>query len=439
MASEKSTPLSEREMELLQLVATGATNQQIAKKLHISVNTVKVHLRNIFEKLGVESRTEATLVAIREGWVTLDRNAVIPEPAAVQPPPLARISLRQRVFLVLSAVIIFGLAFLPPLGSRLVQSQARSPFTEHPTASPLLIPDERATRWIAMPAMLTPRARLAGVYHEGKLYAIGGDTDTGVSAATEVYDLATNRWSALPDKPTPVSNVSAVVVAGRIWVPGGFLADGRITAVVEAFDVESGTWVPEPSLPEPICAYALAALDEDIYLFGGANNQGYLDVAYRFDSEAGEWQPLPRLPAPRAFAAAAPLNGRIYVVGGYDGKNESPACHVYDPAEERAGRPPWSTCASLSMGRGGLGLAVVGSTLYAVGGGWQNFLAYNEQYNPEEGRWSSFSTPVAGEWRNVAVASDSQRVYVFGGWSGRYLNTLQAYRAIVTVFLPITP
>ena len=59
--------LTEREIEILQRVATGASNRQIAQQLGISANTVKVHLRNIFEKLGVASRTEATLYAIQAG------------------------------------------------------------------------------------------------------------------------------------------------------------------------------------------------------------------------------------------------------------------------------------------------------------------------------------------------------------------------------------
>ncbi len=52
-------PLSDRELEVLQLMATGASNQDIAEALVIAVNTVKRHARNIFDKLGVENRTQA--------------------------------------------------------------------------------------------------------------------------------------------------------------------------------------------------------------------------------------------------------------------------------------------------------------------------------------------------------------------------------------------
>jgi len=52
-------PLSEREIEILQLIAEGLSNQEIGSKLYLSLNTVKVHTRNIYGKLGVNSRTQA--------------------------------------------------------------------------------------------------------------------------------------------------------------------------------------------------------------------------------------------------------------------------------------------------------------------------------------------------------------------------------------------
>jgi LuxR family maltose regulon positive regulatory protein len=52
-------PLSERELEVLRLVATGLTNQAIADRLFIAVSTVKSHTNSIYGKLGVRNRTQA--------------------------------------------------------------------------------------------------------------------------------------------------------------------------------------------------------------------------------------------------------------------------------------------------------------------------------------------------------------------------------------------
>ncbi len=69
-ADEKTNPhaprLTERELEVLQLVAQGLSNRRIADKLFISENTVKNHVRNMLEKLHVHSRMEAVLYAMRE-------------------------------------------------------------------------------------------------------------------------------------------------------------------------------------------------------------------------------------------------------------------------------------------------------------------------------------------------------------------------------------
>jgi LuxR family maltose regulon positive regulatory protein len=57
--SDLIEPLSERELEVLQLIAKGLTNQEVATRLYLSLHTVKVHARNIYGKLGVKNRTQA--------------------------------------------------------------------------------------------------------------------------------------------------------------------------------------------------------------------------------------------------------------------------------------------------------------------------------------------------------------------------------------------
>ena len=74
LASEVRSPgeserLTRRETDILRLVAAGLANKEIARQLSISEKTVKVHLNNVFGKLGVQSRTQAALHAIRAGLV----------------------------------------------------------------------------------------------------------------------------------------------------------------------------------------------------------------------------------------------------------------------------------------------------------------------------------------------------------------------------------
>jgi DNA-binding NarL/FixJ family response regulator len=61
--------LSERETEILVLVARGRSNHQIATEMHLAESTVKRHLANIYQKVGVGSRSEATRLALQEMWI----------------------------------------------------------------------------------------------------------------------------------------------------------------------------------------------------------------------------------------------------------------------------------------------------------------------------------------------------------------------------------
>jgi two-component system, NarL family, response regulator LiaR len=67
-----SVHITERDLEILRLASRGLTNREIAETLSISPRTVQVHLGNIFNKLGVNSRTAAVLHAVRAGWLPLE-------------------------------------------------------------------------------------------------------------------------------------------------------------------------------------------------------------------------------------------------------------------------------------------------------------------------------------------------------------------------------
>lgn len=64
--------LTEREVEVLRLIAKGAANKEIAAQLNISNSTVKTHIASIFQKLGANDRTEAVTLAIKKGIIRLE-------------------------------------------------------------------------------------------------------------------------------------------------------------------------------------------------------------------------------------------------------------------------------------------------------------------------------------------------------------------------------
>lgn len=72
-APQSPEPLTERETDVLRLLAQGQANKQIARSLQIGEQTVKTHVSNILSKLGVQSRTQAALHAVRVGLVPAEQ------------------------------------------------------------------------------------------------------------------------------------------------------------------------------------------------------------------------------------------------------------------------------------------------------------------------------------------------------------------------------
>ena len=437
----EQTALSEREMEILRLVATGASNQEIARNLTISVNTVKVHLRNIYEKLDVMSRTEATMVAVRQGWVQVPGQETpaktekeTPAPPVLPALPVLerwpRLSAVKRASLAVALVVALASLLFPSL----ISSKSNGSGNGNSLEQPFVISPSRpfTTRWHPLAQMPTSRAHLAVTAWGDLIYAIGGVGNEGVSGKVEAYDPKADTWASRRSKPTPVGFVSAGVIEDRIYVAGGVGSGGQIERVLEAYDPAHDTWEPRAPLPEGVASYGVAVLDGKLYLFGGWNGREYVASVYRYDPGANRWETLPPIDQPRAFLGAAVVGDHIYLVGGYDGTTEFDTCDTYDPATGTiAHKSP------MAQQRGDLAVIVVREYLYAIGGPMTGYLAFNERYDPRTDTWSRIETPIAGLWRGLGLAYSAPYLYAIGGWNGTNLSANEAYQPLFVV--PVNP
>ncbi len=345
------TRLSERETEILKLVATGLSNKEISQELLISVNTVKVHLRNIFSKLAVASRTEAAMWAVQNGVVatgmgresTPDTVELHRESVHIEPAPqfwYAGVPKRLRISLIAGGGLLLMLMLIGVGISLLVR-----PEPEVPAQSPEMISaaEFEESRWKRLADMPTARAGLAAVAFENHIYAITGEGVAGPVDANERYDPQTDTWETLTPKPIPVQDVHAGVIGGRIYIPGGQMVDGRMTAALEVYDPGSDSWYLGPDLPLALSGYAMETFEGKIFIFGGWEGEEVLDTVFIFDPDMGEWEIGPAMPTARAYAGAAEVGGKIYVIGGWDGDQVSGVNEVFLPNQDLIGKTAWST------------------------------------------------------------------------------------------------
>lgn len=453
-------PLSEREMEVARLLSTGATNAEIARDLVISPHTVKVHLRNIFEKLHVNSRTEASMLLIQRGWVIVPGVEVAsvevappepppppePLPLANLPTPVAR---WQLSYLLAALLISLGLVLLPNLVSLAQGPQDLLSDAGRPLSAPAGVRLE--PRWEARTPLQVPLSRLGMTALDARLYVVGGENSTGEAVDTvSVYDLASNEWNSAAPLPAPLANTAATTAGGKIFVAGGSSqnsAGGQpaLSTTLFVYDPKNDGWSEAATLPYPVAGAALVSDDTALYLIGGWDGRAMHDEIWRYplppsvlvqpkqgEETPAQWQLLGNLSSPRAFLGAAMVGGEIYIAGGYDGQRELDLAEVFTPATGERRQLP-----SLGSPRGGLALVYDGLGLYALGGGWTRSISTHERYDTTTNAWSNFPSPVRGEWRNLGAAAVEGHLYLAGGWSGSPLDTHLEYQSSFRALLPV--
>jgi DNA-binding CsgD family transcriptional regulator/N-acetylneuraminic acid mutarotase len=466
--AEPNEPLTERELEVVKLVASGASNKQIAASLFISENTVKVHLKNIFVKLEVENRARVAAIAQRNGWIDdpslasepasapaapdapvvtvvadepaivasavleatrqtspadapifAPRLAVRPTAVPVAPNPLPQPPLavwRRFAMVALALCALIGGVFAVRFDSNAARPRVIDDDIENPTSPKTT--DTLSRRWFARSALPAPRTRaVAFGVSADKIVLVGGAVDRAVNGSVLIYERARDRWRESAQKPTALRLGAGAQISDVIYMPGGLDANGAATAQFEVFDSAAERWLTLPPMPRAVSAHVVAVAGERIFVFGGRDGSERLNRdGYMFDPLRGNWFRVPGMPTPRAQAAAAVLDNKLYVIGGTDGERELTTCEYLDIKTNA-----WGTCKSMFIGRGAFGLAAVAGGLYAVGGGVTNaYIPFNERYDPATDRWLRFEIPAsrAGVWKNIAVASLPTEFYVIGGSTG---------------------
>jgi DNA-binding CsgD family transcriptional regulator len=442
MTEIEEKPLSEREVELIRLMATGVTNKEIARRLHISTNTVKVHLRNIFAKLGVTSRTEAAMYAVRTGLVEAGNDGageamaipgeVIVDGTSQDTPAAGGLSGWLPHWGGRLAVVLVVLVVLAGIAS-LVQRQRA--LLINPVVTPLETP---ASRWRTLADMPTARHSLAVAAYENQVFAIAGETQDGVSGVVERYDPSTDAWSSMTPKPLPVSEVGAAVIGGLIYVPGGRTGSGVPTDTLEVYDPRQDRWESRAALPMPLSAYALVAFEGRLYLFGGWNGDEYVNSVYSYDPSSDAWNEDTPMPTQRGYAGAAVAGGKIYVVGGYDGKSALDVNEAYLPDRENANVDPWIIGRPLPVSRYAFGIASIADIIHLFGGITDSGKQLEPlEYLSQRDEWQSFESPMRQPLSQLSVVPMETNLFLLGGWMNDKPTSLNlSYIAIYTILIP---
>jgi DNA-binding CsgD family transcriptional regulator len=433
--------LSERETEILQLVATGVSNKEIARELNISTNTVKVHLKNIFAKLGVLSRTEATLYAIEHHIVDAPgRSELVKEEGTKKTPSFLD---NRWVLLGAGLVLIAGVLtagyFLSP--SRPDLTPTIQPTYPVPTAIP---------RWQELAPMPEGRAGMAAAIYENQVYLFAGEIGSGITGDSMRYDIKNQTWNPISGKPTAVSDIQAALMGEKIYIPGG-RRDGSVSAALEVYNPRTDTWENHSPLPQPRSGYALVTYEGKMILFGGWDGKKVRDSVYIYNPSDDSWIEMTHMPIARAFMSASTFENKIILIGGWNGEKNISSASVYLPARDRPGDQPWSTVSPSTKPFCRAGSASIGSNYYIIGlESYQcpsinlsindttspGYIAY--QYLEQSDTWGVIESPPDKIGLSSAVVVNGNYLYFFGGLT---INGLSAraisYQALYTSAVPV--
>ena len=474
--AEPNEPLTERELQIVQALATGASNKEIAAQLFLSPNTVKVHLRNIFTKLEVQTRTEATMIAVRNGWVAVGSAAgsngtvgEAVEPAEVSksevapPSPSFVAASDNNTSPIEDATAPATDADVHPPSQR--QSDVSAPgVADLAETKTRTIPLERlneinlAARTTMAPILpaitpvpVAPNPQLLPPLSMRRRLALVGALILAVAlsvlslqirptdATSNVEDLnnsevqggvafaasQSTRWNTRASVRSARARSIAVGVPAQneIVLIGGEV-DRRLSGEVLVYNRNEDAWHDlSADKPTPVVNTGAALLGSRIYVPGGTAAQNRPTNLFEvLDLQTRTWTALPNLPKPATGLAVAGDDQQVFVMGGrVDGQitGESLAFDV------ETGQ--WSPLPSMPTPRENAAAATFNDRIYVVGGSdGRRELPTCEFYSIRNKTWSPCAAMTVGR-SNFGLVTVGPALYAVGGGAVNFIGWNEKY------------
>lgn len=448
--------ISDRERQILEVVATGASNHEIAQELNISVHTVKVHLRNIYSKIGVQSRAAATRYAVEHGLVHISRQS---SPDSVPATEFSAgdetseldaddsdsdndtneseadggdvetqaryngtgeyddVSGQQTSSIVVSA--------MPSPES----PSANKPETQVDTSQSEIADGSSQTALAlsqATPVPLTPATPETIVPATTPTSESAEKADTLAPTDQTVSNThhSPRTVSGFAHSPLLLIGLAVVSVVLTIALVYTLLHQTQSTVATPTIVTQEATdtiaqiaaperWTEHTAMLKPRTNFAATAYDYDgkMYIIGGSVADAATAVVERYDPVNDVWVTLEEKPTAVSHIQAVTLGGLIYVPGGENANgNVLDIFEVYDPRSQN-----WMSLPSLPSPRSHYALASFEGQIYLFGG-WdgQTYCADVFIYNPIEEQWYT-GQQLARPRRNAGAAVAEDRIYVIGG------------------------
>lgn len=442
---QEDLELSEREIEILKLVATGVSNKEIARELTISPNTVKVHLRNIFSKLGVLSRTEATMTAIRLGLIESPGGTTLLIKTNQSQDAIDRTELsdekeledsgrkRKWVWIGILTMVVVLVGIL----------QIRQFFIPKAGSESIVSPDELATisssRWTEVKNLPSGLSSMAYARYEDLFILFGGKTEQGLSDQVWIYNSKSDIWKEGKKMPSGIKDIQAGLLGEKIYIPGGTQVDKQVSDQFLIYDPRANTFEAGEPLPFPISAYTLVTFEGKLFLFGGFDGIQYRDEILVFDPESNLWTTTGKMKQAAAQAAGIVFGGKIHIIGGTNGANLLKSHNVYYPQRTQEGESAWVLAADLPFEWSGMNAATLADMLYLVGGRNKNDESISGYlYLPQTDTWSEIIAPPQEIGSSPAVFPFETKLLIIGGESSHGISDkAYLYQAVYTILVPV--